>query len=51
MRAHGEPYFPDPSATGGFTIPTSIDEHDSIFRLAESVGKSLQLGVPSSSGI
>jgi hypothetical protein len=32
MRSHGEPDFPDPSASGGFSIPNSIDENSSIFQ-------------------
>jgi hypothetical protein len=35
MRAHGVPDFPDPSASGGFTVPSSIDQDSSAFQAAE----------------
>jgi hypothetical protein len=41
MRAHGELGFPDPSATGGFTIPNSVDDNSSTFRAAERACKDL----------
>lgn len=41
MRTHGEPGFPDPSATGGFTIPNSVDENSSTFQAAECACKDL----------
>jgi hypothetical protein len=41
MRTHGEPGFPDPSATGGFTIPNSVDENSSTFQAAERACKDL----------
>ena len=35
MRAHGEPDFPDPSSTGGFDVPNSVDENSPTFQTAE----------------
>jgi hypothetical protein len=50
MRAHGERDFPDPSASGGFSLPGSIDEHSSTFLAADDACKSLlpDLGPPAS---
>jgi hypothetical protein len=41
MRAHEEPGFPDPSATGGFTIPNSVDENNPTFQASERARKNL----------
>jgi hypothetical protein len=52
MRAHGVPDFPEPSSTGGFTLPKSADEGSSIFRVAESACQGfarLPPGLPGSS--
>lgn len=35
MRAHGEPDFPDPNTTGGFNVPSSVDENSPTFQAAE----------------
>ena len=53
MRAHGVPDFPDPSSTGGFTMPKSVDENSPIFQAAESACKGfapLPPGPPDRSG-
>jgi hypothetical protein len=49
MRAHGVPDFPDPSSTGGFTIPNSIDDNSSTCRAAKSACKALPPSLPGSS--
>ena len=52
MRTHGEPGFPDPSATGGFTIPNSVAENSSTFQAAERACKDLlPAGPPGVGGI
>ena len=53
MRAHGVPGFPDPSSTGGFAVPKSIDDNSPALRAAESACKGLARlppGVPGSDG-
>ena len=39
MRTHGIPDFPDPSANGGFTIPSSVDQNSSLFEAADRACK------------
>lgn len=51
IRTHGEPDFPDPSASGGFLIPKSVDENSPSFRAAENACKSLQPGFAGPPGI
>jgi hypothetical protein len=51
MRARGEPRFPDPGSTGGFTIPNSVDESCSTFQVAERACKDvLPAGPPGVGG-
>jgi len=42
MRAHRVPDFPDPSSTGGFALPRSVDENSPIFQSAERACRSLE---------
>jgi len=52
MCTYGEPGFPDPSATGGFTIQNSVDENSSIFQAAGRACKDLlPAGPPGVGGI
>lgn len=49
MRAHGVTNFPDPSANGGFTIPSSIDQNSSTFQAAaRACPRVMPPGVPGS---
>lgn len=41
MRSHGVPDFPDPSSTGGLTIPNSIDQNSPPFKRADHACSSL----------
>ena len=51
MRAHGEPEYPDPSASGGFTIPKSIDENSMAFLASASRCRSLLPGATGPPGV
>lgn len=41
MRSHGVSNFPDPTSTGGLTIPNSIDENGPLFTRANNVCSNL----------
>jgi hypothetical protein len=45
MRTHGAPNFPGPSANGGFSIPSSVDQNGSFFQAAERACKNLLPGL------
>ncbi len=50
MQTHGEPGFPDPSSSGGFTIPRSVDQNSGSYRSAEEACQSSLPGPPVPSG-
>lgn len=50
MRSHGVPDFPDPSSTGGFAIPNSIDQNGPSYQAAVSACQSLQRSLPGMGG-
>lgn len=41
MRSHGVSNFPDPSSTGGLTIPNSIDQNSPLFKRANDACSNL----------
>ena len=51
MRSHGVADFPDPSATGGFVMPKSIDERSAVFERAWNACKKLQPGFSGPPGV